>query len=178
MTGWTNDCVWVFDFGGTNVKRAQAIYKHDMLTGLEQLPSVFVPTFGQTNDLFDFMVQTIATTISSGNKNTRPQAIYISIANYAQGCQLATDNPYGRLNTLGTNVCDRLSQAVTGQIGYPTTVVTFIHDGTAAAKVYAGAANTAVITMGTSLGMGFPPPNQLLRLISENFSIKQLTSIL
>jgi hypothetical protein len=33
-----------------------------------------------------------------------------------------------------------------------------LHDGTAAAHIYAGSTNAAVIVMGTAMGLGFPPP--------------------
>jgi hypothetical protein len=170
----TTNSVWVFDFGGTNVKRARAIYDQNALAALDQSPSVFVPAFDQTLDLFKFMSQTIATTISSTDSTPQPVAIYVSIANYAQGCRLADDNPYSRLNSLGSDICSLLSEAVTSQLGYQATIATFVHDGTAAAKAYAGASNTAVITIGTALGMGFPPSDQFLRPLSPTFSIKPI----
>ena len=64
--------------------------------------------------------------------------------------------------------------AVGQQLGYHTHI-DFVHDGTAAAKAYAGAANTAVITIGTALGVGFPPPRQSLMLLSADFLIKSIT---
>jgi hypothetical protein len=44
-----------------------------------------------------------------------------------------------------------------------STAVDLLRDGTAASHAYAGTANTAVITIGTALGVGFAPPAQGLR---------------
>ncbi len=164
-----NESAWVFDFGGTNIKRAQAIYANRELVKLEQLPSILIPVFDEVNSLFDFMIQAITSTISTSDSN-EPLFINVSIANYVQNCHLAADTPYSRLNDLGENICQVFSAAVSQQLGHPIKM-TFVHDGTAAAKAYAGAVDTAVITIGTALGMGFPPPHQSLRPLSEKFSI-------
>lgn len=174
MADDTHNSVWVFDFGGTNVKRGHPLYDLDVLTHLEQLPSLSVPPFDQAGAVFAFMAQTIAASIGSHNQRPQPQTLYISVANYAQGCHFADDNPYGRLNSLGTNLCSLLSEAISEQLGYPVTIAAFVHDGTAAATAYAGTTNTAVITIGTALGMGFPPPDQSLCSLSPTFSIKPI----
>lgn len=174
MAADTNNSAWVFDFGGTNVKRGHPLYEDNVLTHLEQLPSLSVPPFDQPDAVFAFMAQTIAASISSYNQQPQPLTLYISVANYAQGCHFADDNPYGRLNSLGANLCSLLSEAVSEQLGYPVTVAAFVHDGTAAAKAYAGLSDATVITVGTALGMGFPPPDQSLCPLSPTFSIKPI----
>ena len=150
---------WVFDFGGTNVKRARAIYANGSLTALEQLPSLIVPVLNETDAVFNFIVQAISNTVSQQANNPAPLQINVSLANYVRQCQLASDNPYGRMTVLGENICHLFSEAITIQVGYPV-VVSLFHDGTSAAKTYAGDLNTAVITIGTALGIGFPPPAQ------------------
>lgn len=168
-----NEVGWVFDFGGTHVKRAQAIYENGSLTRLEQLPSILIPALDQANHVLDFMVQAITTTISTNSENTQSLRIYASLSNYVNDCQLANDTPYGRLNILGANICDVFSKTVSQQMGKQAKVM-LVHDGTAAAKAYAGASNTAVITVGTALGMGFPPSAQSVCPLSDDFAIKQL----
>jgi hypothetical protein len=37
------------------------------------------------------------------------------------------------------------------------------HDGLAAASVHAGQSRTVVLTLGTAIGAGYPPPDQGLR---------------
>ena len=49
--------------------------------------------------------------------------------------------------------------------------VSLIHDGTAAATAYAGAKHTAVVMMGTALGIGFPPPANNLRTTDTDLTI-------
>ena len=162
---------WVFDFGGTNLKRACVIYAHDKLLTLEQLPSLLIPTFSETNDLFDFMIQAITNTISNESRSKGTLFLNISIANYVQWGRLAPDNQYGRLRSLGEDSSQVFSEAVSKRMGYRVHV-TLVHDGTAAAKVYAGAENTAVITIGTALGWGFPPPQQSLTALDSTFCIR------
>ncbi len=173
MATEANESAWVFDFGGTNIKRAYAIYINRELVKLEQLPSIFIPVFDDVNSLFDFMIQAIVSTIST---STAKETIFInaSIANYVHNCHLAPDTPYSRLRVLGEDLCQLFSKAVGQQLSHPINM-TFVHDGTAAAKTYAGATATAVITIGTALGVGFPPPQQSLRPLSENFSITFIT---
>jgi hypothetical protein len=175
MAAESTGSAWIFDFGGTNVKRALATYVDAQLMALKQMQSILIPAsvFGEAKTVFDFMVQAVVDTISQQDHPNEMLFIYISIANYARQCQLASDNPYGQLNVLGMNPCHLLSDAISQQIGCPITLE-FVHDGTAAAKTYAGASNTAVITVGTSLGMGFPPPPQSLIPLSSDFRLNQL----
>lgn len=167
------EALYVFDFGGTNVKRAHPVYEDEVLVRLDQLPSIQVPKFDEVRDLFSFMVKTIANTIPKTQANDQPVTILISLANYVNGCQLAPDHPYGRLNTLGEDTCQLLSEAVCEQIGQTVHIV-LAHDGTSAAKVFAGEKNTGVITVGTALGIGFPPPATDLRKISSQFEVRYI----
>jgi hypothetical protein len=65
---------------------------------------------------------------------------------------------YGRLQLLSphlqTWLARRLCDALQRKIH-----LNLLHDGTAAALPYAGSPNTAVILLGTALGVGFPPPS-------------------
>ncbi len=166
------DSSWIFDFGGTNIKRAHAVYTNGTLTKLEQLSSILIPVFVEADALFNFLVQAITSTISTQDPN---ETLFInaSIANYVHDCQLAPDTPYSRLSSLGSNICQMVSEAVSLPMGNPIKT-TFVHDGTAAAKAYAGAVDTAVITVGTALGIGFPPPQQSVRPLSIDFSISKM----
>ncbi len=170
MTTDSKESSWVFDFGGTNIKRAHAIYANGELTRLEQLPSIFIPVFDDGKNLFKFMLQAI---VSAMTKPAPHETLFVSasIANYVHNCQLAPDTPYSRLSVVGQDVCHMFSEAVGRQMGSPISAI-FVHDGTAAAMAYAGMANAAVITLGTALGIGFPPASQSLRPLSSNFSIK------
>jgi hypothetical protein len=162
---------WVFDFGGTNLKRARVIYAHDKLVMMEQLPSLLISTFTETKDLFDFMIQAISNVISNESASNEPLFVNISVANYVNQGRLAPDNPYGRLRSLGEDSSHMFSEAVSERIDYRVQIM-LVHDGTAAAKVYAGAVNTAVITVGTALGWGFPPPPHNLQQMDKHFTLR------
>ncbi len=49
--------------------------------------------------------------------------------------------------------------------------LTLLHDGTAAARADGEAANAAVITLGTALGIGFPCGAAALRPLSPVFAV-------
>ena len=162
---------WVFDFGGTSVKRGHASYANGKLMTLEQLPSILMPVSHEANNLFNFMVEVIVSTVSKQTDRYTALSVNASIANYVQQCHLASDTSYGRLQVLGEDFCHILSEAVSAKVGTHINLA-LVHDGTAAAKVYAGAVDTAVITIGTALGMGFPPPNHDLHQLSKAFTIQ------
>jgi hypothetical protein len=65
---------------------------------------------------------------------------------------------------LATFVTDELGRRL-GQ----TAEVALLHDGAAAAAVYAGNDRAVVITLGTALGNGFPPAAGVLRPIARDF---------
>jgi hypothetical protein len=62
------------------------------------------------------------------------------------------------LSTLSDDAQPLLAEAIRARIGQPVRVH-LIHDGSAACAVHAGEPNTAVILVGTALGIGFPPPD-------------------
>lgn len=49
--------------------------------------------------------------------------------------------------------------------------VRLLHDGTAAASAMAGEAHAAVITLGTALGVGFPPGAGSCRPLAPGFLV-------
>lgn len=165
----------VFDFGHTTIKRGFAIYRNNQLTELRRLPdyptswsrSTDNPT-RQATALFDQMVSIIAET---GHANY----IFGSLAAYMRDGQplKAQHGAYMQLRHITDNLQDTLTQAVSQAMGQTTSIV-LLHDGTAAATTYAGASNTAVITMGTSLGFGFPPSSNGLLTLSPQFSIVEV----
>jgi hypothetical protein len=68
---------------------------------------------------------------------------------YDTGC-------YGRLQQLGDNLQAFLAMRLSERLNRPVNLQ-LVHDGVAAATVYAGAEQTAVLTLGTAIGIGFPP---------------------
>ena len=148
-----SEAALVFDFGGTAVKRARMQYHERKLQRYHSVP---VPASREPAELLEAMVNLIVATWRSADRNGLSPNITASIANYVQNCQLAEDTSHGRLRSLGENSCDLIASEVGRRLDCPITL-TLIHDGTAAAYVYAGSPKTAVIMVGTALGVGFPP---------------------
>lgn len=87
----------------------------------------------------------------SGHSTAEVASARIAIANYTVGGRLDPDDTYGRLRELDEDPVRLLGAT----LGLPVTVL--VNDGQAAALPYAGPTPTAVISVGTSLGVGFAP---------------------
>ncbi|MEZ4670959.1 MAG: hypothetical protein R3E39_23905 [Anaerolineae bacterium] len=149
----------VFDFGGTTVKRACVTIEEARLTRVEQLPSTALPTLPDGAALLDFMIATISDTWRVYPSPYLSPIISLSLANYVEDQRPVPDNGYGRLLELGDDTSRLLDNALAHETGQ-TVHIKLMHDGTAAGLAYADAVNTAVIMVGTALGMGFPPPDE------------------
>jgi hypothetical protein len=160
----------VFDFGHSFVKRALARYRDGSLTELRLLPRLPArlpdvpsgtdPTPEQTLRLGEQMVATMAETWRAARvfDEAVSPTIVASLASYLRdGQPLARQGGgYAYLLTLSDNLADWLAHRLSDTLGR-TIAVRLLHDGTAAATAIAGERNGAVIMLGTSLGVGFPP---------------------
>jgi len=154
----------VFDFGQTAVKRAIAYSP----SHLESLPSLPTPCarlpFGRheaaaahtLNRLLDIVAETWTAVTASGISLTHQIAIVLA-------CYLLDGQPrpedwscYGRLQQFTPHLQTYLSQQLSQRLRCPIQAH-LLHDGQAAAMPFAGQKQTAVITFGTALGIGFPP---------------------
>jgi hypothetical protein len=159
----------VFDFGSTRIKCARAVYKNGEVTELRPLPSHPTGTarieqasddpVQQADQLLGHMVSVITGTWrAAGLSPASP--ILASVAAYVQdGHPLPAQHHggYVQLRRITDNLQAELAQRVGAELGEAIDV-SLVHDGTAAATTYAGVKNAAVITVGTALGVGFPPP--------------------
>ena len=175
------DAALVFDFGTTMIKRAHAVYRHDELIELRCLPShptSWTEIEGSSNDpvqqatrLFAHMVSVIiGTQRSVGPPPLSP--ILASVAAYVKDGHpmLAQRGAYYQLPLITDNLQTAIAQRLGAQQG-ETAHVSLIHDGTAAAAAYAGAKHAAVVTMGTALGIGFPPQADSVRAMNADLAI-------
>jgi hypothetical protein len=172
----------VLDFGQTMIKCARAIYENDALVELRLLPPH--PTrwdeikqasddpVQQATRLFNRIVSVVATNWhSAGMPPSSP--ILASVAAYVQdGHPVVARGAYGQLRHITDNLQTELGRRLGAQLG-DAVDISLIHDGTAAAATYAGAKNTAVIMMGTALGIGFPPQVDDLRAIRFKLMAKE-----
>lgn len=177
----------VFDFGQSAVKRAYAQYEAGTLTALRLLPTLPLdwPAIYQhsTNPvdqgrrLAEYMSATMAETWHDLRARGLAPALglVVSMASYVEDNQpmARQGGGYAQLSVLDGNAGRWLAGAASQQI-QETIEVTLLHDGTAAARAYAGAQYTAVIMLGTALGIGFAPPATGLRPITPGIAIRPL----
>jgi hypothetical protein len=157
-----------FDFGQTWVKRAQLRFVHGALSDIGPLPSLPLdwdemgvlnrPDPARAGAVFSFVTETIARTLEQWAPIGRPPApdVMVCVAAYVEGGRLLGNGIYAQMSALADDLRPLLAQSVADQTGRPVRVA-LIHDGTAAAAVHAGEHNSAVIIVGTALGVGFPP---------------------
>jgi hypothetical protein len=174
----------VFDFGNSNVKHGIAHYERGTVTRLavrgqvrtQGLPDEIAGTShpADARRLADFMTGVIVAdwreAVAAGE--TPSEHIVASIACYLRdGQPLDYDAGYASLRLLSDSAARYLSQAVSERVGRKLRV-TLSHDGTTAARVYAGQPHTAVIMLGTWLGVGFAPEDASgLRPLASGFEV-------
>jgi hypothetical protein len=174
----------VLDFGHSFVKRASARYEDGALAALRLLPPRPArwteiapgtdPTADDTRRLGDFLVATVAEAWRAARNDTGgvSPTVVASLASYLRdGQPLARQGgAYAYLLGLSDNLAGWLGERVSRAVGRPL-AVSLLHDGTAAASALAGEAQAAVITLGTSLGVGFPPASGPSRPLAPRFTV-------
>ena len=132
------------------------------------------PSADQLAHLADHLVTIAADTLREASALSRTVApsFTASIASYLHdGQPLARQGgPYSYLAAIAPRLSGWLADRLSAQLGYRT-AVTLIHDGTAAARTYAGEPSAAVILLGTALGIGFPASAGAVRSLSPRFTI-------
>jgi hypothetical protein len=163
-------CGLVFDFGQTSAKRSLAIYNEDNLVALHRFPAIATNVPRDSLSLFKLMEAVLLDSWSLVKfESGLSPCINASIANYVEKGSLTKDFNYGVLLEQSPDPAASLAALVSEVIGQKISL-NFMHDGTAAAYAFAGTPKTAVITTGTALGIGFPPPSEgLYRLNLGDF---------
>jgi hypothetical protein len=178
------DAAVVLDFGSSMIKSAVVAFVRDRLSRVRRLPSqpsgwAPVSALDQPNpeavrDLISGMVSIIANTWMQGQTEgqTLARTIPMCIAAYvADGNPMrAQAGVYMQTLVLADNLEDALGKMLSSELGKAVRVK-LLHDGTAAAAVYSGVPNCAVITVGTALGIGFPGPETGLRPLARGFEL-------
>ncbi len=164
------------DFGHTLVKRARLTFEQGALKAMPLSPPVPAPwdwhndpnavaqaakERGGAHYVLEFVSQTVAQTFEE-NKAEGIQAspdVMLCMAAYVRGGRLLGNGIYATMSTLTADVRPLLSEAIAQQIGCDLNIH-LIHDGTAAAAVHAGEPQSAVLVIGTAIGVGFPPAQE------------------
>ena len=177
--GWATASV--FDFGQSVIKRALAVYAEGALVALRLLPPLPARHTApdeigaeQARRLAEHMTATIGETWGSVGRHGPRHApvIVASLAAYARDGQPLPrqGGPYAMMHVLSDNLARWLSERASDRIGRAIEV-TLLHDGSAAARTYAGAEQAAVIMLGTAIGVGFPPAPAGLRPLAPRVEI-------
>ena len=171
----------VFDFGHSYIKRACAWYESGTLMVLRLLSSLAVDWTEPMEDPADQsrrwaerMVDVVADTWQATRTSGLAPVMVASIASYVvDGQPAAYDRGvYAQLRVISDSLGRWLAQNVGERVGHAVEIE-LLHDGTAAARTYAGTARAAVIMLGTALGVGFPPRTDELRPISPAFRVSE-----
>lgn len=167
----------LFDFGHSRAKRARARLQEGAITGLhlfEPLPvdMPWLETFPSHNaESGREVLAFIAAVVARTRRECEAQGgallpdLMLVVAAYVREGRFLGNGLYANLNQLAADARPLLETALRTSSGHPVRVHP-LHDGTAAAAVHAGEARTAVLLVGTALGVGFPPSSSagLLRL--------------
>ncbi len=176
-------CALCLDFGHTQAKRVCLHFSNGTLVAVYPYPAL--PTeldwLGASQNhnpvtgrkVLDWMADTISETwraVQADGFNPSADVI-LSVAAYVQGGRLLGNGLYANLSTLTDDARPLLTNAVSQRVGQALRVH-LIHDGTAACAVHAGETNTAMILVGTALGVGFAPTDtDGLRPLASSFKI-------
>jgi hypothetical protein len=171
------DAVVALDFGGTRVKHACFTLEKNQITEIYRLPgrcaavqALNEPTQEHAADLIRDMALVIAQTWHSARTRGLSPAdtIPVCLAAYVEDGKpmIAHAGGYYQTNLVTDNLEAELGRQVSAEIGTSISVI-LLHDGSAAAAVYAGQQDAAVIVLGTALGIGFPGDDVGLRPVRD-----------
>jgi hypothetical protein len=160
----------VLDCGHTSIKRGLATVRRGTLAALDLLPAVPVPAGGHDPARVTAVVaDVLAATVRAADRRATDAApvhprVRLAVASYVRDGLPIPDGRgiYGELGRASGHLAD----IVTAALG-ATATVTFVHDGTAAWHAVAdrdgsgggaaGGGTSAVLTLGTTLGVGLGP---------------------
>ncbi len=160
------------DFGHTSVKCGVVQLTDGNITALTPLATRHTPWNWQNRPdaavgiepafVRDYIAATLAEAATEAD--IRLEEVMLSIAAYVRGGELIGNGVYTPLRALGPDARPLLAEAVAVRAGARPNI-SLIHDGTAAAALHAGSAHSAVLSVGTAIGIGFPPEEAGLRQI-------------
>jgi hypothetical protein len=158
----------VLDCGHTAVKRACVQIRGERISRVRQFAALPVAGNWHTAPepdrarvrqmLLAFIGETVAQTRAEAEREglAPGDQVMLAVAAYVDGGRLLGNGLYATLNGASDDARPALAAAMAEQSGSAARV-RLIHDGTAAAAVHAGETHAAVISIGTALGIGFPP---------------------
>jgi hypothetical protein len=189
----------VCDFGSTFAKRAYAVYlTTGALAALHLLPPLpaprltlrrpDAPTRDEAEQIAGQIADVLARTwhegaplaeLADGASVALAPVLVASLAAYVRdGSPLPRQGGvYAALHALAEPADRSIARRLSTLVGRPLDVA-LVHDGTAAARTFAGVERTAVIMLGTALGVGFAPPAQAFRPLAPALAARFAQQIL
>jgi hypothetical protein len=178
--------ILLFDFGQTFVKRGTATYQAGKLVALAVRPALPVagPAFGATDCAAGEAWkrwQWMADLIEADWRCCAPAggrervALGLSLATHMEaGHPLdAGRGLYSRLQVLAPHLATFMRDEFAVHLGSCHSL-TLLHDGLAAASLYAGRPKTVVMALGTAIGAGYVPPDSGLRPLAGELTLTRL----
>lgn len=172
----------VSDFGGTRLKQGWAEGDAQSVARLQLSAPILLGwdalLAGEDRDAEQegaIVAQAMAAHLSAALQ-VHPEAsstVAVSVAAYVRDGQplLAQRGIYMRLAHLAGRAEEEIAARVMAQSGWQVRVK-LVHDGSAAALAYAGSARTAVLMIGTALGIGFAPEDaSALHPLAPDFQV-------
>jgi hypothetical protein len=165
----------VADFGGTRAKRGlAALDAENALQSLHVLPTRDITALvqGVPEELAEAMVDLIVETLlSAGSKNGLARKALCSVAAYVEDREPMKINrgAYTSLNRVSPRIANWFSERVSQAAGVKVEV-DFVRDCDVAACAYAGRPRSAVLMLGSALGVGFVPPAAGYRPLASDFA--------
>lgn len=172
----TPGTVVLADFGSSGAKRGLATYQGEQVHHLRVLPTVDIGTWMAKEEPAELATQMIAvlsdTSSEAGQDTALAPKVLCSVAAYVEnGAPMQLDRgSYTSLHRAHPDVRGWFSRQLS-EAADRSVEVTFYHDCCIAARALAGRTKTAVLMMGTALGIGFVRPTKGLRPISDEFAI-------
>jgi hypothetical protein len=148
----------VADAGHSTIKAAVAVIDQGVLAALETLPALPAPSRDGLHAVEARLVAALVTAADAlGDAPGRHQHVVVSVASYLDRGGAVAD---GR-SVYGGITPERVSHLLAVASGDDMSVE-FVHDGTASASAVNDPSPSAVVTIGTWLGVGFTPANRPL----------------
>lgn len=179
----------VLDFGQTSVKRGVARYDLGTLTELVVLPvrparGTAPPVAAEgresrANRLAERIVDQVVRVwwYPGAAGLPAPDAVCLGLASYVRNGQpvFRPNAAYAELGSITPHLTPWLEERLEHRLGR-SVEVTILHDGTAAARALAGdaAAEAAVLTLGSAVGVGFVPSAASVRPVAPAFEVRPL----
>lgn len=164
----SNKTFAILDCGQTNIKRCIVSRRNGELSNLNTLPSLesknmeldfsdSEENYERALELHRYLLNVLTDTCRLlDNKDGERGEVIISIANYVVGGRLdTTRGGYAKLGLLSSDYTSMLTDELSSRL-HKEFRVRLLHDGTAIALNFRGSEDTACLSLGTAIGVGFP----------------------